>query len=217
MHSLDDRQLIIATHNRGKLAEISQLIGPFGFSARSAADLGLAEPEEDGGTFEENSYIKAFAASAASGLPALADDSGLCVNALDGAPGIHTADWAIMADGSRDFAHAMAKVEHCLTNKGADTPDQRKANFVAVLCLAWPDGYAEYFRGEVQGTLVWPPRGDKGFGYDPVFLPDGYDRTFGEMDAVQKHGWQAGSGKQALSHRARAFAAFAKARLGADD
>src|SRR5690606_19547923 len=132
--------------------------------------------------FEENAYIKAFAAAKATGLPALSDDSGLCVDALGGEPGVYAADWAEKPDGSgRDFAMAMQKVEDRLRAAGALSPDARTARFVSVLCLCWPDGHAEYFRGEVEGTLVWPPRGDKGHGYDPVFLPDGLDRTFGEM------------------------------------
>ena len=136
------------------------------------------------------------------------------MDALGGAPGVHTADWAEKPDGSgRDFMMAMQKVEAQLQAWNAVRPEDRKARFVAVLCLAWPDGHAEYFRGEVEGTLVWPPRGTSGFGYDPVFLPDGYDRTFGEMEATEKHGWEAGRGDLGLSHRARAFARFATACL----
>ena len=216
MRRLEGRELIVATHNRGKVAEISDLIAPFGLAARSAAELGLPEPEETGFTFEENAYTKAFSAAKATGLPALSDDSGLCVDALEGAPGVHTADWAEKPDGTgRDFPMAMEKVERLLRERGAVEPAQRKGRFVAVLCLAWPDGHAEYFRGEVEGTLVWPPRGQRGFGYDPVFLPDGFSQTFGEMEAGQKHGWEAGRGDLGLSHRARAFAQFATACLGA--
>lgn len=214
MRRLDSRRIVVATHNRGKLAEISDLIAPYGLEAQSAGDLGLPEPPETGTTFEENAYAKALAAATATGLPALSDDSGLMVDALDGAPGVYTADWAEKPDGSgRDFAMAMRKVEELLQAKGATAPERRAARFVAVLCLAWPDGHAEYFRGEVEGRLVWPPRGEKGFGYDPVFLPDGYQRTFGEMEAAEKHSWVAGRGDAGLSHRARAFAKFATAML----
>ena len=211
---LEGKTLVVATHNKGKVAEIADLIAPYGLEARSAGELGLPEPEETGETFEANAYTKAFSAASATGLPALSDDSGLCVDALGGAPGVHTADWAEKPDGSgRDFMMAMQKVEAQLQAWNAVRPEDRKARFVAVLCLAWPDGHAEYFRGEVEGTLVWPPRGTSGFGYDPVFLPDGYDRTFGEMEATEKHGWEAGRGDLGLSHRARAFALFATACL----
>ncbi|MEZ5871446.1 MAG: non-canonical purine NTP pyrophosphatase [Nitratireductor sp.] len=214
VRKLQGKTLVVATHNKGKVAEIADLIGPYGLEAKSAGELGLPEPDETGVTFEENAYTKAFAAASATGLPALSDDSGLCVDALDGAPGVHTADWAERPDGSgRDFMMAMEKVEAELEKRGACTADGRKGRFVAVLCLAWPDGHAEYFRGEVEGTLVWPPRGNSGFGYDPVFLPDGHERTFGEMEATEKHGWEAGRGDLGLSHRARAFAKFAAACL----
>src|SRR5690606_5173360 len=198
-----------------KLAEIADLIGPFGLEAKSAGEYGLPEPAETGTTFEENAYIKAFAAASVTGLPALSDDSGLVVDALDGAPGVYTADWAETGNGTRDFAMAMQKVEDLLEQKGAAAPEARTGRFVAVLCLAWPDGHAEYFRGEVEGTLVWPPRGERGFGYDPMFRPDGYEETFGEMPASQKHSWEAGRGDLGLSHRARAFALFARSMLGA--
>ena len=213
MREIDNRRIVVATHNSGKLREIADLIAPFGFEARSAADHGLPEPEETGTTFEENAYIKAHAAASATGLPALADDSGLCVDALDGAPGVYTADWATLPDGRRDFGIAMEKVEEKLRAKGALAPGDRKGRFVAVLCLCFPDGEAEYYRGEAEGTLVWPPRGTLGFGYDPVFVPNGHDVTFGEMPAEQKHGWKPGD-EEALSHRARAFREFARARLG---
>lgn len=214
MRRLDGGKLVVATHNKGKLAEISELIAPYGLEARSAGDYGLPEPPETGTSFEENALTKALAAASATGLPALSDDSGLVVDALDGQPGVYTADWAEKPDGSgRDFLMAMQKVETLLQDRGATTPDRRTGRFVAVLCLAWPDGHAEYFRGEVEGTLVWPPRGDKGFGYDPVFKPDGYDQTFGEMTAGEKHAWEAGRGDLGLSHRARAFARFATAML----
>jgi XTP/dITP diphosphohydrolase len=181
-------RLVIATHNAGKLREIEELLAPFAVSVVGAAALGLPEPEETGDSFEANAALKARAAAAASRLPALADDSGLVVPALGGKPGIHSARWA---GPGRDFGQAMARVERELGSSG------RAASFVAVLALGWPDGHIELFRGEVAGRVVWPPRGDKGFGYDPMFLPDGQRETFGEMAPAQKHG---------LSHRARAFA-----------
>jgi XTP/dITP diphosphohydrolase len=214
MRPLEDRKIVVASHNDGKLREFAELMAPFGFEAKSAAELGLAEPDETGETFEENAYIKAFAAAKATGLPALSDDSGLCVDALDGQPGIYTANWAETPEGGRDFAIAMQRTEIALHEVGAVEPEHRTGRFVAVICLAWPDGHAEYFRGEAEGTLVWPPHGDKGFGYDPVFQPHGYEQTFGEMDAEQKHGWKPGQA-EALSHRARAFQKFARAKLGA--
>jgi len=209
---LNGKVLVVATHNAGKVREIGQLIAPFGLTARSAAELGLDEPDETGVTFEENAYTKAHAAAVATGLPSLADDSGLCVAALDDAPGVYTADWAEQADGSRDFQMAMQKVEDKLAECGANDPAQRGAMFVATLCLCWPDGHAEYFRGEVQGQMIWPPTGTQGFGYDPVFLPKGEDRTFGQMSAEEKHGWTPG-GDEPLSHRSRAFDKFAAACL----
>jgi XTP/dITP diphosphohydrolase len=214
MRRLDSRDIVLASHNDGKLREFADLMGPFGLAVRPARDFGLVEPEETGTTFEENALIKALAAATATGLPALSDDSGLCVDALGGQPGVYTADWAETPEGTRDFAMAMQRTEVALQEVGASLPEQRAGRFVAVICLAWPDGHAEYFRGEVDGTLVWPPRGALGFGYDPVFLPNGYDKTFGEMTAEQKHGWRPGSG-EALSHRARAFQKFAQAMLGA--
>lgn len=214
MRKLEGKAIVVASHNKGKIAEIAELIAPYGLDAKSAADFNLPEPAEEGTTFEENAYTKAFAAASATGLPALSDDSGLVVDALDGAPGVYTADWAEKPDGSgRDFLMAMTRVEDELKAKGASDPAQRTGRFVAVLCMAWPDGHAEYFRGEVEGTLVWPPKGDNGFGYDPVFKPDGYEQTFGEMSASEKHGWEAGRGDLGLSHRARAFARFATAML----
>ena len=186
---LADGKLVIATHNPGKLREIAALLAPFDVACVGAAARGLPEPEETGTTFEANAELKAKAAAQASGLPALADDSGLVVPALDGAPGIYSARWA---GPKKDFALAMARVERELAGK----PD-RGARFVAVLSLAWPDGHCESFRGEVEGTLVFPPRGSRGFGYDPIFLPAGGTATFGEMDPAAKH---------AISHRARAFA-----------
>jgi XTP/dITP diphosphohydrolase len=198
-------KLVIATHNAGKLAEIRNLLAPHGIEAISAGELGLPEPEETGTTFAANARIKAASAARRSGLPAFADDSGLCVEALDGAPGIYSARWA---GPDRDFAAAMAEIERQLDEK--KSPD-RRACFIAALCLAWPDGHVEDFEGRVDGTLVWPPRGDKGFGYDPMFLPEGFDRTFGEMSAEEKHGLPPrGKG---LSHRARAFVKLARACL----
>lgn len=199
---LTERRLVVATHNRGKLAEIRDLIAPHGIDVVSAGELGLPEPEETGATFEANAAIKALAAALASGLPALADDSGLCVSALGGEPGIHSARWA---GEDRDFARAMRTIEERVAETGGD---DRRAHFVAALCLAWPDGHTETVRGEVHGTLVWPPRGTAGFGYDPVFLPEGESRTFGEMTAEEKHGLR--PGERGLSHRARAFARFAE-------
>jgi len=184
-------RLVIASHNPGKVREIAALLQPYRVEVVGAAALGLAEPEETGVTFEENAVLKARLAAAASGLPALADDSGLVVPALDGAPGIYSARWA---GPDRDFGAAMAGVERELGGK------DRRAHFVAVLALAWPDGTEAMFRGEVHGRLTFPPRGDRGFGYDPIFIADGDDETFGEMDPNRKH---------RISHRARAFAQLA--------
>jgi len=202
--------VVVASHNPGKVREIDELMQPFGFEAISAGALGLAEPEEDGLTFEENARIKSIASAIGSGRPALSDDSGLVVDALDGEPGIYSARWG---GPDKDFARAMRLIEERLHEAGAISREARTARFVAVLSLAFPDGTSQEFRGEVEGTLVWPPRGDNGFGYDPVFLPIDHDRTFGEMTAREKHGWD-GKG-EGLSHRARAFARFARARLGA--
>lgn len=212
MRKLDTRTIVVASHNKGKIAEIAELIGPFGFSAKSAAELNFEEPDETGTTFEENATIKALASAKASGLPALSDDSGIVIDALDGAPGVYTANWAETADGTRDFAMAMEKVEKALAEKGATDPKDRTARFVSVLCLAWPDGHTEMFRGEIEGTVVWPPRGTAGFGYDPVFQPEGYETTFGEMPSEEKHGWKPGDAN-ALSHRARAFKLFVESCL----
>jgi XTP/dITP diphosphohydrolase len=188
--------LVVASHNPGKVREINALIAPFGLEARSAGELNLPEPEETGVTFVENALIKARAAAAASGLPALADDSGLAVEALDGAPGVYSARWA---GPGKDFSVAMAKVNTLLT-----PATDKRAHFACVLALVWPDGHEETFEGRVDGTLVWPPRGDLGFGYDPIFQPLGYDTTFGEMTQAEK---------QAISHRARAFALMVDACL----
>ncbi len=213
MRPLEGNRIVVASHNEGKLREFADLIGPFGLEAKSAREYGLPEPDETGTTFEENAYIKAFAAAKATGLPAMSDDSGLVIDALGGAPGVYTANWADTPDGTRDFAMAMQRAEVAMQEVGATSPEQRTGRFVAVICLVWPDGEAEYFRGEAEGTLVWPPRGQTGFGYDPVFLPDGHKRTFGEMAAEEKHGWKPGQA-DALSHRARAFQKFARAKLG---
>ena len=207
------KRIVVASHNAGKLAEFADLLAPFGLEARSAKEFGLPEPEETGTTFEQNAYLKAHAAAQATGLPAMSDDSGLVVDALGGAPGVYTADWATKPDGSRDFMMAMEKTEKALQDVGATDPSRRTGRFVAVICLCFPNGEAEYFRGEAEGTLVWPPRGTSGFGYDPVFLPNGHARTFGEMTAEEKHGWKPGM-QTATSHRARAFKKFAEARLG---
>jgi len=214
MRKLDTKTIVVASHNAGKIREIEDLIGPFGFSAKSAAELNFEEPDETGTTFEENATIKALASAKASGLPALSDDSGIVIDALGGAPGVYTANWAETADGTRDFAMAMEKVEKALAEKGASEAKDRTARFVSVLCLAWPDGHTELFRGEVEGHVVWPPRGDRGFGYDPVFQPEGYETTFGEMSAEEKHGWKPGDAS-ALSHRARAFKIFVETCLKA--
>ncbi len=213
MNDLSAKKIVVASHNAGKLREFADLMGPFGFEAKSAKEYGLPEPEETGTTFEENAYIKAHAAAVATGLPAMSDDSGLVIDALGGAPGVYTADWATKPDGTRDFMMAMQMAEDAMAEAGATEPAQRTGRFVAVICLCYPDGEAEYFRGEAEGNLVWPPRGNDGFGYDPVFQPEGFDITFGEMTAEQKHGWKPGM-PSALSHRARAFKKFAEAKLG---
>lgn len=184
----DEKRLVIASHNSGKVREIADLLRPFAVEVVSAADLGLPEPEETGTTFAANSELKARAAAAGSGLPALADDSGIAVSALGGEPGVLSARWA---GPDRDFGAAMARVHEALGN----SPD-RSARFVCVLTLAWPDGHVESFEGTVEGTIVWPPRGERGFGYDPIFVPNGHDITFGEMDPDAKH---------RISHRAFAF------------
>lgn len=205
---LRERRLVLASHNGGKVKEFADLFRPYRIEVVSATALGLAEPEESGASFAENAALKARLAAGASGVVALADDSGLAVDALDGDPGIYSARWAGPA---RDFSAAMRQVEDELKARGARNPSARRASFVAALCLAWPDGHTEAVEGRVAGTLIWPPRGDSGFGYDPMFLPDGEALTFGEMTAEEKHG-RAG-GKPGLSHRARAFAALAEACL----
>lgn len=185
-----ERQLIIASHNPGKAREIAELLAPFGIEVISAAALNLPEPEETGTTFIANAELKARAAATAAALPALADDSGLVVEALGGAPGIFSARWA---GPGKDFAIAMKRVEDELQ---AQATANRRAHFIAALALCWPDGHCESFEGRVDGALVWPPRGGKGFGYDPIFVPDGHRQTFGEMEPAAKH---------AISHRADAF------------
>ncbi len=203
-------RLVVASHNEGKVREFADLIAPFGLSAVSAAELGLDEPEETGSNFAENAEIKALAACRASGLPALADDSGLEVAALDGAPGIYSARWA---GPGKDFAIAMQRVEDELQARHATTAETRCANFIAALCFAWPGAIDEsaetqVFEGRVFGTVVWPPQGTQGFGYDPMFLADGHMQTFGEMTPNAKH---------AMSHRAIAFDLFKAGCLDGDD
>jgi XTP/dITP diphosphohydrolase len=200
--------VVIATHNPGKLKEMRELLAPYGIDAQSAGELDLAEPKETGRTFAANARIKALAAAKATGRPAFADDSGLVVDALDGEPGIHSARWA---GPDKDFRAAMNRVQTLLVERNAKSPGQRHAHFVAALCLAWPDGHVEEFEGRVDGVVTWPPRGDAGFGYDPLFLPDGFDCTFGQMSAAEKHGLPP-KGK-GLSHRARAFVKLAEACL----
>jgi XTP/dITP diphosphohydrolase len=198
-------KLVIATHNPGKLTEMRELLAPHGIEAISAGELGLCEPEETGKTFDANAQIKAVAAAQAAQLPAFADDSGLVVDALDGAPGIYSARWA---GPTKDFTAAMTRIERLLQERGATLPAQRKAHFVSALCVAWPDHHLEQVEARADGTLVWPPRGTAGFGYDPMFLPDGHTRTFGEITSVEKHGLPPlGLG---LSHRARAFVKLAE-------
>ncbi len=207
--SVSDR-LVIATHNRGKLHELRDLLLPYGIEAVSAGELGLPEPDETGATFLANAELKAEAAARGAGLPALADDSGLCVDALDDAPGIFSARWA---GPDKDFSGAMARIERLLGERGAHAPADRRAHFVAALALVWPDGRRETVEAKVSGTLVEAPRGTLGFGYDPIFLPDGHTRTFGQMSAQEKHGIPA-DGSEALSHRARAFQLLARRCFG---
>jgi XTP/dITP diphosphohydrolase len=205
MHRKIAGKLVIATHNPGKLAEMRELLAPHGIEAVSAGELGLGEPEETGKTFLANARIKAVAAAQAAELPAFADDSGLVVDALDGAPGILSARWA---GPNKDFNEAMARIERLLRERGATALTQRTAHFVSALCVAWPDDHLEEVEARADGTLVWPPRGTAGFGYDPMFQPDGHVRTFGEMTSIEKHGMPPlGLG---LSHRARAFVKLAE-------
>lgn len=204
---LDSGKLVIATHNGGKLKEIAALLAPYGLECISAGKLGLPEPAETGTTFTENALIKARAAAEAAGLPALADDSGLAVEALDGRPGVYTADWAerqtFEGEAGRDWFLAMGKVEGLLAGKGPETP--RNASFHCVLALAWPEGEHAVYEGRVDGALTWPPRGKLGFGYDPVFVPRGCAETFAELDPAEKH---------RISHRADAFAKLVAEQFG---
>jgi XTP/dITP diphosphohydrolase len=215
MRRLDPGRLVIASHNSGKVREIADLLGPHGMEPVSAAELDLPEPEEIGNTFADNAVLKARAAADLSGLPALADDSGICVDALDGMPGIFSARWAELArsvppdadpgeaQAERDFGFAMQRVQDELLARQPDAA--RTAHFVCVLALCWPeDGQCEVFEGRVDGNLVWPPRGDRGFGYDPMFQPIGHEQTFGEMDPAEKY---------AMSHRADAFRKLVAALL----
>ena len=201
---LQPGKLVIASHNAGKVREIGELLRPHGMDVVSAGELRLPEPEETGTTFAENALIKAHAGAEGSGLVALADDSGLCVSALDGAPGVYTADWAeadrFEGGPGRDWYMAMGKVEGKLAELGLET--DRSAYFACTLALAWPDGHSEVFDGHVHGHLTWPPRGTLGFGYDPVFVPDGHMHSFAEIDPAEK---------RAISHRADAFAKMLKA------
>ena len=215
MRRLEAGRLVIASHNEGKVREIRELLGPYGIEPLSAAELDLPEPDEIGVDFIENADLKARQAADLSGLPALADDSGLCVEALGNRPGIFSARWACadpsvapdagpgQIEGERDFGRAMRRVWQELEALGPDA--SRNAHFVCALALVWPDGHAEWFEGRVDGTLVWPPRGDKGFGYDPMFVPAGREETFGEMDQAEKH---------SISHRADAFAKLVAKLLG---
>jgi XTP/dITP diphosphohydrolase len=214
MRKLEPGRLVIASHNPGKVREIVDLFGPHGIEPVSAAELELPEPDEIGATFIDNADLKARAAADLSGLLALADDSGLCVEALGDRPGIFSARWALVdpqvrpeadpgeVDGERDFGRAMRRVQDELEALGPDA--SRNAHFVCALALCWPDGHSEWFEGRVDGVLVWPPRGDKGFGYDPMFVPAGYEQTFGEMDPAEKH---------RISHRADAFRKLTSALL----
>ncbi len=201
-HRLHPGTLVIASHNPGKVREIRALLAPYGIEPVSAASLDLPEPDETGTTFAANALLKAVSACDLSGIVALADDSGLCVEALGGAPGVYTANWAETDGGTRDWMVAMQKVEERLQAAGQNM--SRRAHFVCTLALRWPDGSDALFEGRVDGTLVWPPRGTRGFGYDPVFVADGHDHTFGEMDPDAKH---------AISHRADAFRKLVSATL----
>lgn len=195
---LEGGRLVLASHNAGKLREVAAMLAPYGLEVVSAEEMGLPEPEESADTFLGNAAIKALAASRATGLPALADDSGFSVAALGGDPGVRTADWATLPDGTRDYMAGMRKVEE--RARGAAAQD-RRAWFTCALVLAWPDGRTEGFEGRATGRWVWPPRGNRGFGYDPMFVPDGHAETFGEMEPERKH---------ASNHRARAFALLAR-------
>ncbi|WP_108258147.1 RdgB/HAM1 family non-canonical purine NTP pyrophosphatase [Mangrovicoccus ximenensis] len=199
---LTEKKICLASHNRGKLKEIAALLAPYGIEVVSAGDLGLPEPAETEDSFAGNARIKAHFAAKESGLPALSDDSGICVDGLDGAPGVYTADWAETPDG-RDFPMAMKKTWDLLEERGAAHP--RTARFCCTLCIAWPDGHDELYEGKAEGRLDWPMRGEQGHGYDPIFIPEGYDITFGEMDQAEKN---------RISHRADAFAKLKAGALG---
>lgn len=194
-------RLVVATHNPGKVWEINKLLEPYGLAAVSAGDLGLEEPVETETTFEGNASLKAVFAAKGANLPALADDSGIEIDALDGAPGVYTADWA---GPDRDFSFAMERVNRELVERQDWQGEPLKANFISVLCLAWPDGEVQFFKGRVDGDIVWPPRGGNGFGYDPMFVAEGHAQTFGEMEPASKY---------AISHRTRAFDHFKRAVL----
>ncbi|WP_370931543.1 RdgB/HAM1 family non-canonical purine NTP pyrophosphatase [Bartonella sp. DGB1] len=202
-----NNKLILATHNEGKISEFKQLLSFTDLEISSAAEYYLEEPEETGMSFEENAAIKALYVAEKTGKVALSDDSGLCIEALNGAPGIYTSNWAESESGQRDFTMAMEKIEHKLREVSAISPKDRQASFISVLCLAWPDGKKLFFKGEVKGEIIWPPRGELGFGLDPIFLPEGEKRTFGEMSSIEKHSWRPGA-VSALSHRAKAFKQF---------
>ena len=201
LKTLRNQKIVVATHNQGKLREINELLSPHGVTAVSAASLGFDEPEETESTFTGNAKLKAVYAAERSGLVALADDSGLCVDALNGDPGVYTANWA---GPDRDWAMAMRLVEEKLQALGATTPEKRRANFNCTLCVAWPHGEVQFFEGRVYGHLTWPPRGTRGFGYDPMFVPDGETQSFGEMDPAKK---------TLMSHRGRAFGKLVDALL----
>ena len=198
---LQPGKLVVASHNQGKVKELRALLEPHGLELISAKDLDLPEPEETGTTFFFNAELKAMSAADLSGLPTISDDSGICVEALGGEPGVYTANWAETPDG-RDWSLAMSKVQERLEALGPGA--SRAAYFACVLCVAWPDGHVEAFEGRAHGTLIWPPRGEKGFGYDPMFIPQGYSETFAEMEPEEKHG---------ISHRAEAFAKLKAALL----
>ncbi|WP_306259302.1 RdgB/HAM1 family non-canonical purine NTP pyrophosphatase [Pararhizobium sp. IMCC21322] len=202
-------KLVLASHNAGKLREIRDLVVPHGIEVVSAAELDLPEPEETGTTFAANAKLKALASATATGFPALSDDSGLSVDCLDGDPGIYSARWA---GPDKDFSMAMRNVQEAMLAKGATEAAKRGGQFVSALCLAYPDGEAFVFEGIIRGEIVWPPRGTQGFGYDPIFLPENHDKTFGEMTPQEKHGPRP-DGEPGLSHRARAFALFEKYAL----
>ncbi len=209
VRKLSGGKLVLASHNAGKLREIRDLVVPHGIDVVSAAELDLPEPDETGTTFAANAKLKALASAIATGLPALSDDSGLSVDCLDGDPGIYSARWA---GPDKDFAKAMRNVQEAMLAKGATEPGKRGAQFVSSLCLAYPDGETFVFEGIIRGEIVWPPRGTQGFGYDPIFLPENHDKTFGEMTPQEKHGPRP-DGEPGLSHRARAFALFEKYAL----